>query len=329
MVVRADRLPVTFMGLAIVYGAVTTLWCLLPTLSETLTQPSSSSVIRRLVLGTTLGQAFNVIALLYLGVSMTFNWIMSIVATSFNHPHDAADSNHASSHEHAHGEAAIHQATHSRTFCAACGQQRPLRTHHCSACNRCIARRDHHCFFVGTCIGQENHRYFLSFLAFSWMACTWVAVLTFCLPIPTADSWWLAVAIGFAPWVRIALVQLGVLNLAAAGPVVPMSLLILRTLTCTSSIAALLMLVYQLRAIVQGQTVLERRRQTASAAFEDLGVKANLQAVLGVHPSWWYSWIVPHYTNAAHAQQLRAVFQKAQGPPSTNELPNSQLVKYQ
>ena len=63
-------------------------------------------------------------------------------------------------------------------WCNACNGPKPARTHHCSVCKQCVMKMDHHCPWFNGCIGHFNHRYFFLFMAYTWVGCVYVALVT-------------------------------------------------------------------------------------------------------------------------------------------------------
>lgn len=57
-------------------------------------------------------------------------------------------------------------------YCKHCNVFKPDRTHHCRQCGVCIIRMDHHCPWFTTCIGLYNHKYFIQFMAYTWVLCS-------------------------------------------------------------------------------------------------------------------------------------------------------------
>ena len=68
----------------------------------------------------------------------------------------------ASSHHYG-----LHASEWSRSwsFCHACSNWRPARSHHCTRCGQCVLMMDHHCVWVGQCVGANNLRRFAGYCA--------------------------------------------------------------------------------------------------------------------------------------------------------------------
>ncbi|XP_053555174.1 palmitoyltransferase ZDHHC15 isoform X1 [Bombina bombina] len=64
-------------------------------------------------------------------------------------------------------------------FCDRCQVIKPDRCHHCSVCHMCVLKMDHHCPWVNNCIGFSNYKFFLLFLAYSMLYCTYIACTVF------------------------------------------------------------------------------------------------------------------------------------------------------
>ena len=60
--------------------------------------------------------------------------------------------------------------------CRKCKGPKPLRAHHCSVCNRCVLKMDHHCPWIMSCVGLKNHRYFVLFLVYLTLGCTFLSI---------------------------------------------------------------------------------------------------------------------------------------------------------
>jgi len=61
--------------------------------------------------------------------------------------------------------------------CKICEKTKPSRTHHCNICNKCVLKMDHHCPWMNNCIGLYNHKYFLLFLFYLLLYCSFYSIL--------------------------------------------------------------------------------------------------------------------------------------------------------
>lgn len=57
--------------------------------------------------------------------------------------------------------------------CNTCNVRRPSRSRHCRLCGKCVRRFDHHCPWINNDVGEGTQRYFLGFLFFHAVSCTW------------------------------------------------------------------------------------------------------------------------------------------------------------
>ncbi|KAK0456084.1 palmitoyltransferase PFA4 [Armillaria borealis] len=62
-------------------------------------------------------------------------------------------------------------------YCRVCEKYKPPRTHHCRQCKRCILRMDHHCPWINNCVGHFNYGYFIRFLFYVDVACSYHLVM--------------------------------------------------------------------------------------------------------------------------------------------------------
>ena len=57
--------------------------------------------------------------------------------------------------------------------CRTCQIEKPSRSKHCSMCGFCVEKFDHHCVWINQCVGLHNYKYFISFLYFHAVICTY------------------------------------------------------------------------------------------------------------------------------------------------------------
>lgn len=62
-------------------------------------------------------------------------------------------------------------------FCSQCQGFKAPRSHHCRRLNRCCLKMDHYCPWIGTTVGHHNQAFFLRFLFFVPIGCTWAVVI--------------------------------------------------------------------------------------------------------------------------------------------------------
>lgn len=59
-------------------------------------------------------------------------------------------------------------------YCTRCCKPKPDRTHHCSLCGVCVLKMDHHCPWINNCAGFGNYKYFIQFLCYTVVLCTYL-----------------------------------------------------------------------------------------------------------------------------------------------------------
>ncbi|XP_037567433.1 palmitoyltransferase ZDHHC15B [Dermacentor silvarum] len=64
-------------------------------------------------------------------------------------------------------------------YCYRCHVIKPDRCHHCQMCGACVLKMDHHCPWFNTCVSFANYKYFILFLFYSFVHCTYVSWTTF------------------------------------------------------------------------------------------------------------------------------------------------------
>ncbi|KZV71004.1 zf-DHHC-domain-containing protein [Peniophora sp. CONT] len=177
----------------------------------------------------------------------------------------------------------VKKLTGTPRFCRTCNKYKPPRAHHCKSCKRCVLRMDHHCPWVNNCVGFYNYGHFLRFLFFVDVACSYHAIM-------------------------IAKRVMSTLNLSYwEGPgTVEFIFIILNFVTC---IPVLLMVggfsIYHFWLLSGNTTTIEgwekdkaatlmRRGKIREIKFPyHLGLRRNIESVLGVNPMLWCCPSVP------------------------------------
>lgn len=59
-------------------------------------------------------------------------------------------------------------------YCNRCILVKPDRAHHCSICSRCVLKMDHHCPWVNNCVCFQNYKFFMLFLGYALLYCTFI-----------------------------------------------------------------------------------------------------------------------------------------------------------
>ena len=64
-----------------------------------------------------------------------------------------------------------------KKYCKKCEAFKPARAHHCSICMRCIVKMDHHCPWVNNCVGIGNHKFFVLFIFWTNVVCSYALIM--------------------------------------------------------------------------------------------------------------------------------------------------------
>ncbi|ODM90524.1 Palmitoyltransferase ZDHHC2 [Orchesella cincta] len=64
-------------------------------------------------------------------------------------------------------------------YCEKCHIIKPDRAHHCSVCGYCVLKMDHHCPWVNNCVCFDNYKFFILFLAYAFLYCVVIFVISF------------------------------------------------------------------------------------------------------------------------------------------------------
>ncbi|TRM66063.1 DHHC palmitoyltransferase-domain-containing protein [Schizophyllum amplum] len=62
-------------------------------------------------------------------------------------------------------------------YCRMCDAYKPPRSHHCRHCDSCVLRMDHHCPWINNCVGHFNYPYFVRFLFYVDLACSYHVIM--------------------------------------------------------------------------------------------------------------------------------------------------------
>lgn len=165
-------------------------------------------------------------------------------------------------------------------LCAKCYCIKADRAHHCSVCSACILKMDHHCPWVNNCVSFSNYKFFILFLAYSFLLCLFGAVTTF----PYFVEFW-----------SVQMPTLGRFNI-----------LFLFFVSIMFSISLFSLFSYHIYLVLRNQTTLESFRSPIFAygpnknAF-NLGKLNNFKEVFGEKKILW---ILPIYTSIGDGLQF-------------------------
>ncbi|KAI0778969.1 zf-DHHC-domain-containing protein [Trametes elegans] len=175
----------------------------------------------------------------------------------------------------------VKKLTRGPRYCRSCESYKPPRAHHCRQCKRCILRMDHHCPWVNNCVGHFNYGHFVRFLFYVDLACTYHLTMLSRRVLESAAYW-------DEPSGRELIFI--VLNFATCIPVL---------------LAVGIFSLYHFYSMLGNSTTIEgwekdkvatlvRRGRIREIKFPyNLGMRRNIEAVLGPNPLLWCCPTVP------------------------------------
>ncbi|XP_075165782.1 putative palmitoyltransferase ZDHHC24 [Haematobia irritans] len=163
-------------------------------------------------------------------------------------------------------------------FCSVCEVVAPIRSWHCDSCRCCILKRDHHCIFTGNCIGHRNQRYFVLFIVYVIIGCS------YCCLYNSAYFWYIHYDIYFNLKTGLSLMC------PFFGFFFDMSwnngYLLIYELDFICLLYALILFLFHMPNILKGSTTHENQTMKY-----DCGREQNLEMVLG--KNWRWVWLGP------------------------------------
>ncbi|KAJ7103218.1 zf-DHHC-domain-containing protein [Mycena belliarum] len=167
-------------------------------------------------------------------------------------------------------------------YCRMCERPKPPRTHHCRQCGRCVLRMDHHCPWINNCVGHFTHGYFIRFLFYVDVACSYhLAMVTRRVLSSMGGRYW-----DEPDSVELVFI---ILNFVACVPVL-------------MSVGAFSL--YHFSALMNNTTTIEgwekdkvatmvRRGKIREIKFPyNIGRRQNIESILGANP-WLWCWPAP------------------------------------
>lgn len=156
--------------------------------------------------------------------------------------------------------------TGERRFCKWCDNYKPDRCHHCRVCKSCILRMDHHCPWIANCVGFRNHKYFFLLVFYALMNVMFVVMTMW-------ETLWESIHEEMHPTDRF---------LVVFGMTLEMIMGILLTLFFGFHVGLML----QATSTIEHCEKQYRLSGTKPPNY-DLGIYANIEAVLGPTPLLW------------------------------------------
>jgi hypothetical protein len=195
-------------------------------------------------------------------------------------------------------------------YCEKCECIKPDRSHHCSVCEACTLKMDHHCPWVNNCVGFANYKFFLLFLCYALVYCTFIA----CSSVKYFISFWSdEKSLGSAKYHIIFVFLVSILF----------------------SISVSSLFWYHVYLVLRNRSTLEQFR---APVFDDhesdkdgwsLNALSNFREVFGENPLLWPLPIQTHLGDGiAYPHRRAKIFSNYQsiGNPSRPETPNRTLV---
>ncbi|RDX51137.1 palmitoyltransferase PFA4 [Polyporus arcularius HHB13444] len=175
----------------------------------------------------------------------------------------------------------VKKLTRGPRYCRTCENYKPPRAHHCRQCKRCVLRMDHHCPWVNNCVGHFNYGHFIRFLFYVDLACTYHVVML-SKRVMNSTTYWdepsgrelIFIVLNFATCIPV-LLSVGIFSL------------------------------YHFYSLMGNSTTIEgwekdkvatlvRRGRIHEVKFPyNLGVRRNIESVLGPNPLMWCCPTVP------------------------------------
>ncbi|KAF9778223.1 zf-DHHC-domain-containing protein [Thelephora terrestris] len=162
-------------------------------------------------------------------------------------------------------------------YCRKCKRYKPPRAHHCKDCKVCILRMDHHCPWVNNCLGQHNYAYFIRFLFYVDLACSYHLLMITYRVLSTAEG-----------------------NYWIEPDTIEVFFIVLNYVTCIPVLVGVgIFSLYHFYCLMGNSTTIEgwekdkvatlvRRGEIREVKFPyNLGRVKNIKAVLGPNPLLW------------------------------------------
>mmetsp|Transcript_56979 Transcript_56979/g.123844 ORF Transcript_56979/g.123844 Transcript_56979/m.123844 type:complete len:315 (+) Transcript_56979:145-1089(+) len=152
-------------------------------------------------------------------------------------------------------------AAHHR-LCPRSALHRPLRSHYCSVTRRVVLNMDHFCPWVINTVGFYNRKYFVLFLIYTFLTCTWVVITL----LPT--------------YMRTGLMVGQTRHWSPARSMVAMMAMLL---DATLLVMLLCFGGFHIHMVLYNETTIE-----GSSPHFDVGPRRNWEQVFGENPWLWF-----------------------------------------